>query len=64
MAKETDLTKTELTAPAAVDGTPAQPKMLPEIKSRLIGLYYRTPGMAQRSTFKNAQRRPSHEARK
>jgi hypothetical protein len=33
------LTKTELTALGAVDGTPAQPKMLPEIKSRLIGLY-------------------------
>jgi hypothetical protein len=39
MARETDLTKAELTALAAVDGTPAQPKMLPEIKSRLIGLY-------------------------
>jgi len=32
-------TKTELAALAAVDGTPTQPKMLPEIKSRLIGLY-------------------------
>ena len=39
MAKETALTKTELTALAAVDGTPAQPRMPPEIKSRLIGLY-------------------------
>jgi hypothetical protein len=39
MAKETPLTKTELIALAAVDGTPTQPKMLPEIKSRLIGLY-------------------------
>jgi hypothetical protein len=39
MAKETALTKAELTALAAADGTPAQPKMLPEIKARLIGLY-------------------------
>jgi hypothetical protein len=39
MAKETALTKTEFSALAAVDGTPAQPKMLPEIKSRLLGLY-------------------------
>jgi hypothetical protein len=39
MAKETALTKAELTALAAVDGTPTQPEMLPEIKSRLIGLY-------------------------
>ena len=39
MAKETALTKAELTELAAVDGTPAQPKMLPEIKARLIGLY-------------------------
>jgi hypothetical protein len=39
MAKEIALTKAESTALAAVDGTPAQPKMLPEIKSRLIGLY-------------------------
>jgi hypothetical protein len=38
MAKEIALTKTELTALAAVDGTPAQPNMLPEIKSRLMGL--------------------------
>jgi hypothetical protein len=39
MAKEPSLTKAELTALAAVDGTPSQPQMLPEIKSRLIGLY-------------------------
>jgi len=39
MAKEIALTKTELTALAAVDGTPTQPQMLPEIKARLIGLY-------------------------
>jgi hypothetical protein len=39
MAKETALTKTELTALAAVDGSSAQPKMPPEIKSRLMGLY-------------------------
>ena len=39
MAKETALTKAELTALAAVDGTPAQPKMLPEIKARLKSLY-------------------------
>jgi hypothetical protein len=39
MAKETALTKAELTALAAVDGTPTQPEMVPEIKSRLIGLY-------------------------
>jgi hypothetical protein len=39
MAKEPALTKTEFIALAAVDGTPAQPKMLPEIKSRLMGLY-------------------------
>jgi hypothetical protein len=38
MTKELALSKTELTALAAVDGTPAQPKMLPEIKSRLMGL--------------------------
>jgi hypothetical protein len=39
MAKEYALTKIELSALAAVDGTPAQPKMLPEIKARLMGLY-------------------------
>jgi hypothetical protein len=39
MAKGSGLTKTELTALVAVDGTPTQPRMLPEIKSRLIGLY-------------------------
>jgi hypothetical protein len=39
MTKETALTKTELIALAAVDGTPAQPTMRPEIKSRLMGLY-------------------------
>jgi hypothetical protein len=39
MAKEIVLTKAELAALAAVDGTPTQPEMLPEIKSRLIGLY-------------------------
>jgi hypothetical protein len=39
MPKDAALTKTELTALMAVDGTPAQPEMLPEIKSRLIGLY-------------------------
>jgi hypothetical protein len=38
MAKETALTKTELTALAAVDGSSAQAKMPPEIKSRLMGL--------------------------
>jgi hypothetical protein len=38
MANETALTKTELAALASVDGTPAQPGMLPEIKSRLMGL--------------------------
>jgi hypothetical protein len=39
MAKETALTKAELTELAAGGGTPAQPKMLPEIKARLMGLY-------------------------
>jgi hypothetical protein len=39
MAKEFALTKIELSALAAVDGSPAQPKMLPEIKARLMGLY-------------------------
>jgi hypothetical protein len=39
MVNETALTKAELTALAAVDGTPTQPRMLPAIKSRLIGLY-------------------------
>jgi hypothetical protein len=40
MANEkTALTKAELTALAAVDGTATQPKMLPETKARLIGLY-------------------------
>jgi hypothetical protein len=39
MAKEPALTKAELAALAAVDGTPTQPKMLPEIKARLMGLY-------------------------
>jgi hypothetical protein len=39
MAKEIVPTKAELAALAAVDGTPTQPEMLPEIKARLIGLY-------------------------
>ena len=39
MAKETALTKAELTELAADGGTPAQPKMLSEIKARLMGLY-------------------------
>jgi hypothetical protein len=39
MAREIVLTKAELVALAAVNGAPTQPKMLPEIKSRLIGLY-------------------------
>ena len=39
MPKQASLTKTELVALRSVDGTAAQPKMPPEIKARLIGLY-------------------------
>jgi hypothetical protein len=38
MAKGIALTSAEVTALAAVDGTPAQPQMLPEINARLMGL--------------------------
>jgi hypothetical protein len=47
---------------APVDGTSAQPKISPEIKSRLMGLYLierrEWPG---RPTLANAQRRPPRE---
>jgi hypothetical protein len=39
MAKKTALTNNEFTALASVDGTPTQPQMPAETKSRLLGLY-------------------------
>jgi len=42
------LTKTELTALAAVDGTPTQPDMSPEIRQRLHAL-----GLIERRTWPN-----------
>ena len=39
MANKTALTNDEFTALASVDGTPTQPQMPAETKSRLLGLY-------------------------